>query len=156
MSDFKSSLMAGVAAAEKAISAQNEIFSLISDVDAQLKEIYEGKVRFGLGDFYKENKAINPVQALSLGLARLTEERYPGLAIWNSDNSDGVKIADWSMAETGYPCKISYDGVNVYCRNKDELVKGLVDLLKDVRTGKAILKKIEEYDVKKLSDEPPE
>lgn len=156
MSDFKSSLMAGVAAAEKALSAQNEIYSVINDVDAQLKEVYEGKVSFGLGSFYKEVKIKNPVQAFSIGLSRFNEERYPGLAIFDSEGNNGDKIADWSMAETGYPCKISYDGTDVYCRNKEELIKGLLDLLKDVRTGKAILIKINEHDKKISSGETSE
>lgn len=136
MNDFKKHLLAGVAAAKTAEANKEEIYDVINEVDRQLSEIYESKVHFGICD----NITKNPLIALSLG-----KKRYQGLAISDHKNENAIHLADWYMSENGYPCKITIDGRESFCNDKEELENEISSLLSHVKTGKAILKTLEEF-----------
>ncbi|WP_338511364.1 hypothetical protein [Erwinia aphidicola] len=150
MNDLKNSLLAGVEAAKNAAVNKNEIKEVINSIDDLLKEIYGGKVGFGIFNFTlpkKKDNGSNPFSGvLNFNILNTSFESYEGLGIANSKGGKAVPVAKFSLAEEGYPCKINYDNNDVYCYTKEELISELSSLLKHVRTGKAILDIINEVE----------
>lgn len=144
MADFKKSFSVGVNAAVVASENKKEINEIIHEVNKQLGEVYEGKVHFSVWDFTKtlrrdgkNNVFTNPFSFETV--------KYQGLCITNYDNKEPIELVEWKVTETGYPCIIKYDDREAYCYDKDDLVTELSSLLSDVKTGKAILKQIDNF-----------
>lgn len=159
MKDYKDSLLAGIAAAKKAEDNRKEISSILANLNAQIKEISDGKATFGRATFQRrlENKAAQAFVSLAqqLTLGRNTEE-YEGLGIFNSEGKNGIEIAEWSEDDSGYPCSIRYSGEKTFCSNKQELENALSILLREVKAGEAIIEQINRYDKNaKLQDADP-
>lgn len=146
VNDFKKFLLAGVDAAKTAASNKQEIYDVINEVDKQLGEIYESKVHFGIWDLTRTIKPKNNnIIGAALGQLSLERESYQGLTISDHENKNPIPLADWYMSENGYPCKITIDGRESFCSDKKDLENEIANLLSHVRTGKAILKKLEEF-----------
>ncbi|EPJ8279411.1 TPA: hypothetical protein N2N62_002585 [Citrobacter freundii] len=151
MKDFKDSLLAGIAAAKKAEDNRNEIRSVFSSVDEQIKDISDNKASFGRTRLYRRNDNavaqafITMAQQMSMASKR---EEYTALCIFDSEGKNGIEIAEWSEDDSGYPCSIRYSGEKVFCSGKQELEYALSNLLMEVKTGEAILIQINNYDKK--------
>lgn len=146
MSDFKKYLLVGVDAARTAAANKQEIHDVINEVDKQLSEVYDSKVHFGIWNLTRTLKPKNNnIFGGALSALSLEREEYQSLAISNYENKNPTPLADWFMSESGYPCKIIMDGIESFCSDKDDLENEISSLLSHVRTGKAILKKLEEY-----------
>ncbi|EPC9413431.1 hypothetical protein ACR3SC_002607 [Klebsiella variicola] len=147
MNDFKKYLLAGVDAAKTAAVNKKEIYDVINEVDKQLSEIYDSKVHFGV---WKLTRPIKPKGNTLLGGAlnafNFDREEYQSLSISDHETKNPIPLADWYMSENGYPCKITIDGREAFCSDKEELENEIASLLSHVRTGKAILKKLEEFE----------
>ncbi|HIE8649817.1 TPA: hypothetical protein ACXPX2_003422 [Klebsiella variicola subsp. variicola] len=149
MKDFKGSLLAGIAAAKKAEDNKREIRSVFSNLSEQVKEISDNKARFGCATFYRKHE--NSTAQAFFSLAQQLSggaQKYQGLGIFDSEGKNGIEIAEWSEDDSGYPCSIRYSGEKVFCSNKQELELALSELLKEVKTGEAILEQINNYDRK--------
>ncbi|HEM8561174.1 TPA: hypothetical protein U2Q33_000947 [Citrobacter farmeri] len=151
MKDFKDSLLAGIAAAQKAENNRNEIRSIFSSVDEQIKDISDNKASLGRTRLYRKDESyanqafIALAQQLNFGNKR---EEYTAIAIFDVEGKNGIEIAEWSEDDSGYPCSIRYSGEKVFCSNKQELEQALSNLLMEVKTGEAILKQINAHDKK--------
>ncbi|QFH49015.1 hypothetical protein [Leclercia adecarboxylata] len=153
MSDFKKYLLAGVDAARTAAANKQEIYDIINEVDKQLIEIYDSKVHFGIWNLTRPIKPKNNnILGGALSTFSLEREEYQGLVISNYENKNPIPLAEWFMSENGYPCKIIMDGIESFCSDKDDLENEISSLLSHVRTGKAILKKLEEYNNAQAQD----
>lgn len=151
MKDFKDSLLAGIAAARKAEDNKNEIRSVFSSLDEQIKDISDNKARFGRVRLYRKNDNaiaqafITMAQQMSMANKR---EEYTALSIFDGEGKNGIEIAEWSEDDSGYPCSIRYNGEKVFCSGKQELEYALSNLLMEVKTGEAILIQIKNHDKK--------
>lgn len=154
MKDYKESLLAGIAAAKKAEDNRNEVKEVLDDLDRQIRNISGDKAGFGIATFFKEDDS-----HLSVGVL-LTQgrkrEQYKGLAIFDYNQRNGIEIAEWIQNDSGYPCTIRYRGQKLFCSNKNELENALASLLRDVKTGEAILEQINRFDqdAKPIDEEP--
>lgn len=151
MKDFKSSLLAGIAAAKKAEDNRSEISSVFANLNEQVKEVSENKAVFSRGTFIRrtENNAaqvfLNIAQQFTMNNA---DKTYKGLGIYDNEGKNGIVIAEWSEDDSGYPCIISCGGEKLICSNKTELENALSFVLREVKTGEAILEQIERFDKK--------
>ncbi|WP_394521460.1 hypothetical protein C1N60_04980 [Pantoea sp. SGAir0184] len=155
MNDFKKHLLAGVDAAKTAAANRQEIYDVINEVDRQLSEVYDSKVHFGIWNLTRtiKPKNTNNIFGSALSALSLDREDYKGLSICDHESKNPIPIADWYMSENGYPCKITIDGRESYCSDKEDLENEISSLLSHVRTGKAILKKLEEFEKAKDKEE---
>ncbi|EPA3164450.1 hypothetical protein ACQ26G_001561 [Yersinia enterocolitica] len=152
MKDYKESLMAGIKAAKEAAKNKEEIKMVLKGVADQVEAISENKATFGLGKFTKKTKNVNAFGVI-IDLMNTPIEKYEALAIWDRDGKDGIEIAEWSEDEFGYPCMVKFSGQKLFCSDKAELENSLAELLKGVKTGEAILAKIEKYNRQNNSTE---
>lgn len=153
MSDFKKYLLAGIDAAKTAAANKEEIYAVINEVNRQLSEIYDSKVHFGIWSFTRpKGMKTRSTIGSALALFGVEQEDYESLAISNHENKNPTPLADWFMSENGYPCKIIMDGVESFCSDKDDLEIEISNLLSNIRTGKAILNKLEEYNDAQAQD----
>lgn len=146
MTDIKKSLLAGIESAKSAYNNINEINTILTSTSELIKEISNGKATFGIGTFYEKNENDTPLGASIALMASTygheTRKKYKGLAIFDAAGNAGEEIAVWTQHENGYPCSITYNSYVLFCKNKDELENALAELLKQVKTGKAILSKM--------------
>ncbi|WP_199637212.1 hypothetical protein JEM67_10365 [Serratia sp. PAMC26656] len=158
MKDYKASLLAGIAAAKKAADNKKEVHEVINTLSSQVMEISDSKATFGIVSLNRRPK--NDGAAAIIGLAHFMAlqkgEEYFALCVFDEKNTNGIEIAEWLQDDAGYPCTIKYNGQQFFCSNKTELENSLAQLLKEVKTGEAILKQISKFDSKlKPSDETP-
>ncbi|MGA7506875.1 MAG: hypothetical protein WBW72_00965 [Erwinia billingiae] len=147
MNDFKKYLLAGVDAAKSAAANKKEIHDVIDEVNKQLGEVYDSKVNFGIWNLNRDIKPkVNNIFGNAFSALSLERESYQGLAISDHEIKNPIPLADWYMSENGYPCKITLDGRESFCSDKDELENEISNLLSHVKTGEAILKKLADFD----------
>lgn len=145
MVDFKKSIAVGVSAAVAAAENKKEIKNLISEVNKQLEEHYDGKVHFGVWNLSKRSHKKKSVTNSIMDAFNFETIEYQGLCITNYDNKEPIELVEWKVTENGYPCIIIYDDREAYCYNKEDLATELSTLLCDVKTGKAILKQLDNF-----------
>lgn len=145
MADFRKSFTVGVAAAVVAAENRKEINDLIREVNKQLQETYDNKVYFGVWSLTKRTRKKGAVTNVFVDAFNFDIVEYDGLCIANHEEKDPVTLAEWKVSENGYPCIIKYDDREAYCYNKEDLVTELSTLLSDVKTGKAILKHLNNF-----------
>lgn len=142
MPDFKTSLMAGIAAARAASTNDAEIKNILSAAAKQIKDVSRGRAKLDIRDFISPPE---PPMRFNAGIS--TRNMAPGLkytALVISDMNGGhpIEIAKWTQHENGYPCTISFGGQRYLCSSKSELERAISELLKSPATGKAILERI--------------
>lgn len=151
MRDFKDSLLAGIAAARVAENNRSEINSVLDNLNRQVNEISQNKAIFARGRFVRRQESnaaqafVNLAQQLTMNHASKT---YEGLGIYDSEGKNGIVIAEWTEDDSGYPCIVSCGGEKLVCSNKTELENALSYVLREVKTGEAILAQIERFDKK--------
>lgn len=158
MKDFKESLLAGIKAAKESSINKEEIRVILISVSEQVKAISDNKATFGICTLRRENKNImaNHLAALASTFAAATgvsnAEKYQALAIFDVNGKNGIEVAEWSEGDSGYPCMIKFNKQKVFCGNRVELENTLSELLKEVKTGEAILEQIYQHDKKENND----
>jgi len=149
MKNYKESLLAGVQAAKNAERQRQEIDSVIESINEQIKEFSSDKAGFGVVAFYRREESSAP-ESLFPTVAEMFNKyktvSYLGLGILNHEGKKGIEIATWSKSDSGYPCTITFGGEKYFCSEKAELENVLNYLLKEVKTGEAILEQIRIYD----------
>lgn len=153
MADFKISFSAGVAAAVLATENKNEIYSLISDVDKQLADAYDGKVHFGIWTFKKKKRKKDAVANIFMDALNYDTVEFDALSVANYDSKEPISLVEFKVTENGYPCILKYEDREAYCYDKEDFVTELSTLLSDVKTGKAILKQINDFSNKQKVEE---
>lgn len=145
MMDIRRSLLAGIQSAKTAVNNIAEIERVLNSTARQIEEISGRKATFGIGTFSEKS---SDSSAFGVGMALLRTYTqspvvsYEALAIFDIDGSNGDEIAVWTQHEDGYPCSVAYNSQKLYCANKAELENVLSDLLKETKTGKAILSRM--------------
>ena len=145
MADFRKAFSTGVEAAKLAAQNKREINSIITEVNDQLSEFYDGKVNFGVWNLSKRKKGKEGAGNLFLGMMSLETISYQGLCISNYEKKDPIELVEWKVTENGYPCIIKYEDREAYCYNSEDLMAEISSLLSDVKTGKAILAKLDDF-----------
>lgn len=149
MADFKESLQAGLDAAARAANNKKEIRRVIKSVSQEISNISNQKATLGIYNFADEKPENTPLAYMALAaqaLSNVKRASHKGLGVGDSDGSNGIEIARWSESENGYPCKITFAGQDIYCNNKDELEGAFLDLLREISTGEAIIRKMKNPD----------
>lgn len=147
MTDIKKSLLAGIQSAKDAFNNINEIHSVLNATSNIIKEISDGNATLGVGSFFEKNENDSPFASslaiMASAYGQDKRRKYKALAIFDKDGKYGEEIAEWTQHENGYPCSITFNTSKLYCSNKEELQSALSELLKETKTGKAILSKMQ-------------
>lgn len=143
MANFKAQIEKGLTAHQHAVSAKQEIASVLEELDVQIAEATNGKVGIKVRSFLTlpEERSIFSGLAASIA-ASITSPtaRHMGLAAYHKKHDDCPveKLAVWEQANTGYPCTIRFDGQKRDCYDRQSLEKMLGELLATSETGRLV------------------
>ncbi len=145
MADFKNSFALGLEAAADAAAKMAEIESVFEDLNSQLSDASDGKIRI-----IRKARFRNPFAAAVRATSSLTGVTLDGdeatyIVATNplSDTRAEEDLAVWVVDSRGYPCKIIFGGQNYFCEDKAALEKVLSLLLAWPDTGKAFQRLID-------------
>jgi hypothetical protein len=133
MTDFKKALEEGISAAQKADFERKQIEEVLEELDRQIAQATGDKVRIqrmeippSLVDFFRPE-------------AR-RESSYWAIAAYSTKVPDKSEkeLAKWSVAPSGYPCKVAWGNTIRYCEDRESLELTLADLLRDPEVGQKI------------------
>ncbi len=132
MVDFKIAYKEGKALAAESDRAREEIDSVFKQLNDQLKEISDGKIKIERNFFDKKTYPPRPKILAHIPTApRIIE--YQAITAVNPKIPDSPvkKLAKWSIDKMGYPCKIIWDDKEQFCEDKEALELVLSELLRD-------------------------
>jgi len=126
MTDFRVAFKAGQDAAIQADLSRKEIDDVFSVVKEQLAEVTDGKVDIRRLQFTKQRYSNRPN-------VFAPREKFWAIAVRNpiAEDNESRQIALWEQGRTGYPCKISWGGVDRTCHDRESLEGCLASLLED-------------------------
>ncbi|GEM_PF-2495337 len=144
--NFLDSINQGIAAAEKADSARNEVIEFFRELNVSLSGFNGAKVSIHRGvsamtAWGNIPDLLNP---------NLTKEYFDQDRIilitknLEETNSQDATIANWRQHVKGYPCVLSFEGEEYNCFSKKDLERAFEDLFKSVAFGKALMKSLAE------------
>lgn len=136
MTDFRAAFQAGQEAAIEAELARKEIDNVFSEICNQLAEVTDGKVEICRQEYEKQHP--NPFVAATALFA--PKEKYWAIAARNPKAEDNKlrQIALWEQGRSGYPCKISWGGMDRACHDRESLEGCLASLLGDAVVGEKL------------------
>jgi len=138
MVDFITAFQEGLNAAEIADKNKREINSVFDELNRQLSEATDGKVKVVIRD--------NILEALSRSISLFTvNQPKKNQAIWALNplfQSSSKELAIWNQDPNGYPCKISFGNKEHYCEDKSDLENTLAIMLQDPIVGETLSKLI--------------
>lgn len=125
MTDFVKAFKTGVEAAEKVQLARKEIESIIDDLSTQIAKETNGKLQI--------YRTTLPEQVPPGFIPFGTPRTYEAIVAINPEiqKSPLKELAKWSMARTGYPCKLIWGDQEITCIDKVGLEKAFIDLISD-------------------------
>lgn len=147
MADFISAFKEGLEAAEQAKIARQEIREVFAELENQMMQGSEGKLKIYLAQRSRE-KIIK--QAIPTALSGIFQnfdrfanpnnlEHYSAIVAENPTQPQSVKeLAEWSQERAGYPCRIKYSNLNQSCSDRESLEMSLVELLRDPIVGEKL------------------
>ena len=133
MTDFRAAFQAGQEAAIQAELARKDIDDVFTEISKQLLEVTGGKVEI----FRKEyEKPQDPFIFKLFG----PKEKYWAIAARNpkAEDNKSRQLALWEQGRSGYPCKISWAGIDRTCHDRQALEEGLASLLGDAVVGEKL------------------
>lgn len=132
MTDFRTAFEAGQDAAIKAELARKEIDSVFAEVQKQLTEITKGKVEIYRQEFEKRPEGV-PFAITFFG----PKEKYWAVAARNpmAEDNKSRQLAIWDEGRGGYPCTVSWGGMDRTCHDREALEECLASLLADPVVG---------------------
>jgi hypothetical protein len=131
-------LKEGLARAAASEAARTEIYTVLADLQAQVLEATEGKIRI-------ETKWFD--QLPSLGQPRedymkAISKSLGGAALVAHNRAVGkekeASLAYWRVDPAGYPCRLEFPKQQYICEDKEALTIALAELLKDPGIGRKI------------------
>lgn len=133
MTDFRAAFQAGQDAAIQADLARKEIDNVFSEICKQLAEVTEGKVEIRREEYLKDRNILD-------GNFFAPREKYWAIAARNPKAEDSKlrQIALWEQGRSGYPCKISWGGMDRVCHDRESLEGCLASLLGDAVVGERL------------------
>ena len=134
MTDFRKAFRSGQEAAGKADLARKEISSVFRELNEQLREPTEGRVEIITQEF--EEQGDNPFGIAISYLQSAWYGRAPGhwaVAARNPQAGDTAprELTLWQQDRAGYPCKLSWGGVERTCHDRESLQEALAAMLED-------------------------
>lgn len=135
MNKFSASFQKGQEAAEKARLFRAEIDSVFEDLNSQLSEASQGKLRIQR----KRMEHLRSSFVIALKFDRSPDE-YMAIVAFNPLAADKShrELANWEQTHSGYPCKVSWSGVDHTCHDRQSLESTLSDLLEDSLVGETL------------------
>ena len=134
MVNFVEAFKSGLNSAGLAEKNKNEVNSVFSDLNQQLKDITDGRIVISRRQFLERGN-------FSLSIDLVNEKYYSAIAASNPFVTGSDKeLAKWSQDRNGYPCKIILGSQTMYCRDKQGLENGLEILLRDPVVGETLRK----------------
>jgi hypothetical protein len=129
MNEFPNALKQGMDAAEKAEIARKEIDAVFIDLEKQILDATDGKLKIFRTKFSEE--VWQPFEMKMLDPK--PPKTYQAIAAKNFviKNSPVAELAKWSPHYRGYPCKLTWSDKQINCMNKKALEEALADLIRD-------------------------
>ena len=134
MTDFLTAFRSGQEAAEKADLAREEIASVFRELNEQLRGPTEGRVEILTREFqgHDDNSfgiGISSRYSAVVGRA----PTHWAVAARNPKAADKAlrELASWQQDRAGYPCKLSWGGVERTCHDRVSLHEALAAMLED-------------------------
>jgi len=136
MTDFGAAFRAGQEAATQAELARKDIDDVFSALNVQVAEITDGKIEIGRKRLERKKSSPAGVLVMSFG----PRETYWAIVARNpkATDSNPRQIALWEPGRTGYPCKISWGGIDRTCYDRQSLEDSLSSLLGDAIVGETL------------------
>ncbi len=138
MIDYKVAFREGQNAAKETENARKEIDSVFDKLNSEIAEASGGKI------IIERRHLLDPepsLQAISI-ITEIARTIFPHLAIAASNptihESPVKELARWSIDRKGYPCRISWDGQEHFCEDKEALEEALADLLREPSVGQKL------------------
>lgn len=126
MVDFIEAFKEGQTAAETAKKNNQEITSVLNELNKQINEATDGKIRISLSSLSLADM---------LGRDKYTDllerGRYINAENYLIPNSPKKELVKWEQGREGYPCKITIGNKQHYCEDKTELENTLALMLQD-------------------------
>jgi len=137
MADYIQAFKKGLEAAEPADRARKEIDSVFEDLDRQIRAGTEGRIGIKRQEFIIQRM---PFTAQKLEDLITPKETYWAIVAYNPQiTSSPVKeLSRWRHDRAGYPCKISWGGMEHTCEDKRSLENVLGRLLGDPLVGETL------------------
>lgn len=133
MVDFIEAFKEGQTAAEIAKKNNQEITSVLNELNKQINKATDGKIRISLSSLSLADM---------LGRDKYTDllERGRYINAENSlvSNSPKKELVKWEQGREGYPCKITIGNKQHYCEDKTELENTLALMLQDPIVAKVL------------------
>lgn len=136
MPDYFDAFKKGLEAADAAQIARREIDEVLAEVDRQLGEGTEGKIKIERKEYYVKAVGLAELAGLatfSYALSGKKRETYWAIIARNPliPESTEKELAKWSQDYAGYPCKIVWANTEQFCADRESLEIALVTLLRD-------------------------
>lgn len=136
MADYIAAFKQGLAAAEEAQFAMREIDEVFATLNREAQVASEGKIAI-------ERRKCEDRSSPKAVLAAISSEpviTYWSIVAYNPTVPNGhvKELSKWEQNRHGYPCKISWENVVLYCEDKESLEKALQELLADPIVGKKL------------------
>lgn len=132
-------LKSAVDAAKEANNNKKEIDNVISALNESIQQFSDNKAGLKIAERYKP-KNILGIATASLLYEPKIGDKYDAICLFSINNPFNLtELAKWKLGEFGYPCRISYEGKDVYCSDKAALEQALAELMKSVKVGEALL-----------------
>jgi hypothetical protein len=144
MTNFKSAFQVGLKAAQKAEAAKKEIKEVFNDLNKQLSEASDGKLII-------EIQQLTRPLPLPFNLVQQGEKYWAIVARNPKLKASPIKeLAEWQIDRHGYPCKITWSGIEEYCEKKQAVETGLEHLLQDPTTAEKLQSLVNTSDMVKI------
>ena len=126
MTDFRGAFNAGQEAAKKANLSRKEIDDVFLVVKEQLAEVTDGNVEVHRQEYTKG------LDIFSKNVFA-PREKFWAIVARNpiAEDKEYRQVALWEQGRAGYPCKISWGGVERTCHDREALEECLGSLLED-------------------------
>ncbi len=134
MTNFQKAFEAGQEAATKSELARKEIDAVFVALREEVSTATKGKIEVSKHE-YEKIKSLNFTI-----MGGFEKETFWAIAARNPLAADKEfrQLARWEQAPAGYPCKISWAGVDNNCHDKESLERGLTRLLADAAIGEKL------------------
>ena len=136
MVDYAAAFRQGLEAAKAADVARREIDSVFAELNRQMLEASDGKIRVDRTQEYVPEHGFAALAVLVSG----KRDTYWAIVAHNPSvtKSPVKELATWSQDRAGYPCKVAFGGVNESCYDRAALENCLAQLLSDPVVGERL------------------
>ncbi|MDR6680147.1 hypothetical protein [Pseudomonas oryzihabitans] len=136
----------------KGVEKSKQAKAIIEEVDDVFDKINEDLKRYP-GHELRLQRKVSPFGSIALfgAIVQKVESEYfdedtLSLFVSKGGRSLQTTVANWKQHKQGYPCTIKFGGQELICRNTQQLVSALGELLQSVTFGDAVRNLVENLD----------